>query len=205
VTHRTLIAAAAILAAVPAAASANLDAACTTDGVAITLHGFRGTHQVPWTITQDARQVAAGTQTVTAATTFHVPTPGVTGQVLVRATWGPVLPRDTDTAVTITACAPPAPPTDPAPPAPAPQVPVPPVVTIAPPIPASPPPPAVNRRPSCADLMRRNVGRTYLVRLGCVRASSTRRCQIGTFRVVVKGRTYCLASRPRPTRPAVTG
>lgn len=201
-THRTLIAAAAILAALPAGASANLDAACTTDGVAITLHGFRGTHQVPWTITQDGRQVAAGTQTVTAATTFQVATPGVTGQVVVRATWGPVLPRDTDTATSSTACAPPPP--EPTSPAPVVAAPVPPVVTIAPPIPATPPP-VVNRRPSCADLVRRNVGRTYLVRLGCVRASSTRRCQLGTFRVVVKGRTYCLASRPRPTRPAVTG
>lgn len=201
-TRRAIIAAAAALAALPAVASANVDAACTPDGVAITLHGFYGTHQVPWTISQDGRRVAAGTQTVTGATTFHVPTPGVTGQVLVQATWGPVLPRDTDTATSVTACAPPAPPTEPAP---APQAPVPPVVVIAPPIPATPPPPTVNRRPSCADLVRRNVGRTYLVRLGCVRASSTRRCQLGTFRVVVKGRTYCLASRPRPARPAVTG
>lgn len=202
-----IAAAAAAVLTIPATAAGNVAATCTTDGVAVTLTGFTGTHQVPWTVTQGGRQVAAGTQTVTGTTTFTVPTPGVTGQVVVRASWGPVPTRDTGTAVTGTGCAP----TPPAAPEPTPAVleppaaPAPPVVTIAPPIPTPVVVPA--KRPTCAQLRARDVGAKYLVRNGCARASSTsaRACRAGTFRVVVRGRTYCLASRPRPVRPAVTG
>lgn len=206
-TSRHLIAAAAAAAlAVPAAATANVAATCTTDGVQVTLTGFDGTHHVPWTVTQAGRQVAAGTARVTGTTTFPVATPGVTGVVEVRATWGPVVPRDTGTATTPVNCTPPAPSTSPEPePTPARLDPLPPPLPV---VSITPVPTQVTRAAlTCKQLRARGAGRNTLVRRGCLRASSTqvRRCPAGRFRVVVRGRTYCLASSPRPVQPQVTG
>ncbi len=167
---RAALASAALL-AVPAIASANVGAVCADgDTVRVTFTGFDRyeTNHVPWSVTSDGRVLASGKATVRGTGAVLVDLPGVTGTLLVAASWGPVPSRDSGKVELV--CTPtPVPPTAPEPPAPTPPTPVPaevpPAPTPAPPLdelgPPDNPPAKAPSKARPAPLPRPTVCRTW--------------------------------------------